>query len=73
MQWIIDDEDFCTLISDIIRKYVLYQEAFSTIYDWWDLLNVLNEKQTKVRATNLLIEAKEVLIKGDDSVQPLIN
>ena len=35
---LLKDDNFCNLISKTIKNHVLYQEAFTTIFDWWDFL-----------------------------------
>lgn len=80
---LLEEENFCAMISELIRKRILHQEAFPSIHDWWDFLkdsvniaaqNFGRDKQRrlnrdKVRITNALTDNKRALIEGDVSVK----
>ena len=84
---LLEDENFCDMISKLVENHVLYQKAFPNIHDWWDFLKesiklasqnfsktkLRNLNRNRVCITNLLIEAKRALSGGDDSVKDTID
>jgi len=77
---LLEDENFCTQVEEIIENHILFQDSFPNIHEWWHFLKTSlkfaaqkfsKSKQRKfnsdkVRATNLLIAAKQALIAGDE-------
>ena len=84
---LLDDEQFCEMISTLVEGHVAYQKAFPTIHEWWDFLkeSIKLAAQTfstdknrslnreKVYVNNLLIQAKRALSEGDDTVKATID
>ena len=84
---LLDDENFCSMISDIISRHVSLRKPFPSIHDWWDILkdlikrtsqNYSRDKQRKLNyekvvATNRLITAKRALVEGDTSAAVLVD
>ena len=80
---LLQDTEFCNLISRTISKHVKFQCCFPSVHKWWDFLKISfrdtalafgKSKQTrlnrdKVTATNLLIKAKRDLPAGDISAK----
>ena len=80
---LLQDTEFCEMISRIISNFVEYQRCFPSLHDWWDFLKTSfkdiaqdfgKRKQKKLNhdkviATNLLIQAKRDLLAGDDSAK----
>ena len=84
---LLDDENFCIMISGIISKHAQLRETFPSIHEWWDFLKDFvkytakkygRDKQRKlnsekVTATNCLINAKRSLVNGNTSATKLID
>lgn len=84
---LLDDENFCIMISGIISKHAQLRETFPSIHEWWDFLKDFvkytakkygRDKQRKlnsekVTATNRLINAKISLVNGNTSATKLID
>lgn len=84
---LLDDENFCIMISGIISKHAQLRETFPSIHEWWDFLKDFvkytakkygRDKQRKlnsekVTATNRLINAKRSLVNGNTSATKLID
>lgn len=80
---LLQDAEFCDMITRLISSFMEYQRCFSSLHVWWDFLKTSfkdiaqdfgKRKQTelnyaKVTATNLLIQAKRDLLAGDDSAK----
>ena len=83
---LLQDTEFCNLISKTISKHVEFQCCFPSVREWWDFLKISfrdiaqaysKSKQTrlnrdKVIASNLLIKAKRDLLAGDFSAKTRI-
>ena len=84
---LLQDTEFCEMVSRTITEHVEFQLCFPSLHDWWDFLKTSfkdiaqdfgKRKQTKlnrdkVNLTNLLIKAKRDLLEGDVSAKTRID
>ena len=83
---LLDDETYCSQVTDILERHILLRETFSSLHEWWDSLKDIVKIATQVYCksktrsmnyqlaslTNRLIHAKQSLIEGNTSAPQLI-
>lgn len=84
---LLDDETYCSHVTDILERHILLRETFSSLHEWWhslkDIVKIATQVYCKsktrsmnyhlVSLTNRLIHAKQSLIEGNTSAPQLID
>lgn len=83
---LLDDNNFCEIIRELIQSHIRYLTSFVSLQDWWEFLKVSIKEESisfarkkrrklsrdRVFWTNKLISLRHRLVDGDNSVSDSI-